>query len=228
MAPPAPVPQPIADCSQHGIFPTGVVDHGVLPDAPLAPGYPQMICNSPPPFEAANWAIDFFFFFAGAAAVLGAQDKPAQNPPDKKPEGVLIAPQAQRDVIRRSVDLVTNTVIVRDPQGQFVADLGKKDFEVYEDGVKQDVSYFTHANLPIALSVLIDTSASMESRLQTAQDAAIGFAKKLREQDLAEIVDFHRWTAWSPWEDLDPDLQRSYSGPDAGTGSVYESYKKKE
>ena len=68
--------------------------------------------------------------FAGAAAVLGAQDKPVQNPPDKKPEGVLIAPQGQRDVIRRSVDLVTNTVIVRDPQGQFVADLGKKDFEV--------------------------------------------------------------------------------------------------
>ena len=39
---------------------------------------------------------------------------------------------------------------------------------------------------------------------------------------LAEIVDFHRWPAWSPWEDLDSDLQRSYSGPDAGTGAVYE------
>lgn len=38
----------------------------------------------------------------------------------------------------------------------------------------------------------------------------------------AEIVDFHRWPAWSPWEDLDPDLARSYSGPDAGTGAVYE------
>jgi VWFA-related protein len=80
--------------------------------------------------------------FALAAAVPGAQDKPVQNPPDKKPEGVLIAPQVQRDVIRRSVDLVTNTVIVRDPQGQFVADLGKKDFEVFEDGVKQDLITF--------------------------------------------------------------------------------------
>jgi VWFA-related protein len=94
--------------------------------------------------------------FAGAAAVLAAQDKPVQNPPDKKPEGVLVAPQPPRDIIRRSVDLVTNTVIVRDPQGQFVANLGKNDFEVYEDGVKQDLITFvlTHGG-----RVLNDVSA---------------------------------------------------------------------
>ena len=38
----------------------------------------------------------------------------------------------------------------------------------------------------------------------------------------ALLVDFHRWREWSPWEDLDPDLRRTYSGPDAGTGAVYE------
>src|SRR4051794_25534643 len=35
------------------------------------------------------------------------------------------------------------------------------------------------------------------------------------------IDDFHRWRAWSPWEDMDPDLQRRYSGPDAGVGARY-------
>jgi len=35
------------------------------------------------------------------------------------------------------------------------------------------------------------------------------------------IEDFHRWTVWSPWEKLDPDLQRTYSGPDAGEGATY-------
>ena len=35
------------------------------------------------------------------------------------------------------------------------------------------------------------------------------------------LVDFHNWPKWSPWEDLDPQLQRSYSGAEAGTGSVY-------
>ena len=36
------------------------------------------------------------------------------------------------------------------------------------------------------------------------------------------IVDFHRWPAWSPYEDLDPALKRTYSGADAGVGAVYE------
>src|SRR6266496_6277763 len=78
---------------------------------------------------------------AGGAA-LAAQTRPTQNPPDKKPEGVLVAPQAQREVIRRSVDLVTSTVVVRDDKGVFNANLGKKDFDVYEDGVKQELITF--------------------------------------------------------------------------------------
>jgi hypothetical protein len=36
-----------------------------------------------------------------------------------------------------------------------------------------------------------------------------------------QIVDFHRWVDWSPWEDTDPALRRSYSGPHAGPGATY-------
>ena len=63
----------------------------------------------------------------------------AQTPP--KP----VTPPAQqppREVIRRSVDLITTDVIVRSDNGQFIADLSKNDFDVYEDGVKQDVITF--------------------------------------------------------------------------------------
>ncbi|WP_180933863.1 SRPBCC family protein [Nocardioides ungokensis] len=35
------------------------------------------------------------------------------------------------------------------------------------------------------------------------------------------VDDFHEWTAWSPWEDLDPALKRTYSGPDSGVGARY-------
>jgi len=35
------------------------------------------------------------------------------------------------------------------------------------------------------------------------------------------VDDFHNWTQWSPWEDLDPELQRTYSGPDQGVGAHY-------
>jgi len=36
------------------------------------------------------------------------------------------------------------------------------------------------------------------------------------------LADFHRWAAWSPWEHIDPTLQRTFSGPPSGVGAVYE------
>lgn len=36
------------------------------------------------------------------------------------------------------------------------------------------------------------------------------------------IADFHRWTQWSPYEKLDPALQRTYSGADSSKGAIYE------
>ncbi len=35
------------------------------------------------------------------------------------------------------------------------------------------------------------------------------------------LVDLHRWTVWSPWEDTDPQLKRTYGGSDAGVGATY-------
>lgn len=62
-----------------------------------------------------------------------AQQPPAPQPPGKPDQG---------GVIRRSFDIVTTDVIVRDNSGQFIADIKKNEFEVFEDGVKQDVISF--------------------------------------------------------------------------------------
>ena len=35
------------------------------------------------------------------------------------------------------------------------------------------------------------------------------------------IVDFRTWQLWSPWEKLDPDMQRTYAGPASGQGARY-------
>ncbi|WP_437576185.1 SRPBCC family protein [Sorangium sp. So ce887] len=37
----------------------------------------------------------------------------------------------------------------------------------------------------------------------------------------AQVVDFHAWQGWSPWEKLDPSMQRTYGGPASGTGASY-------
>ena len=36
-----------------------------------------------------------------------------------------------------------------------------------------------------------------------------------------KIVDLHKWQAWSPWEGLDPEITRRYTGPDSGVGASY-------
>jgi Ca-activated chloride channel family protein len=101
-------------------------------------------------------------------------------------------PTAQAPIqpsFRTGVDLVSLNVTVSEG-GHYVTDLEQADFNVYEDGVQQNVTFFNKTNLPIALAVLLDTSASMDTKLPTAQEAAIGFAKRLRKQDLAEVIDF--------------------------------------
>jgi Ca-activated chloride channel family protein len=91
---------------------------------------------------------------------------------------------------RAGVEVVSLNVTVTDGTARYVTDLTADDFNVFEDGVKQDVTFFNRTNLPIALSLLLDTSASMETKLPVAQEAAIGFARRLRSQDLAEVIDF--------------------------------------
>ncbi|MGI9610413.1 MAG: SRPBCC family protein, partial [Acidimicrobiia bacterium] len=37
----------------------------------------------------------------------------------------------------------------------------------------------------------------------------------------SHMNDFHNWTAWSPWEELDPDMSKTFSGADSGVGARY-------
>lgn len=128
--------------------------------------------------------------FVEARRPLSAQAQaPVQPPP--APQGQAPAGAApQQAPFRAGVELVSLNVTVTEGGSRYLTDLEAEDFHVFEDGVKQEVTYFSRANLPVALALLIDTSASMESKLPTAQEAAIGFARRLRQQDLAEIVDF--------------------------------------
>jgi Ca-activated chloride channel family protein len=108
----------------------------------------------------------------------------------------LVAPvliRAQQGTFRSAIDVVSMNVTVTDTSNsttRYITDLTEKDFEIFEDGVKQELTLFNRTNLPVALSLLIDTSSSMEDRMATAQDAAIGFVRKLRPTDLGEVIGF--------------------------------------
>ena len=40
-------------------------------------------------------------------------------------------------------------------------------------------------------------------------------------KSFAQVNDFHKWLAWSPWEKLDPNTQRTYGGSSEGVGATY-------
>ena len=89
------------------------------------------------------------------------------------------------------IEVINLMVSITDPFNHYVTGLGQKDFAVFEDGVRQELSLFTHENLPISLALMLDTSASMDEKLPQAQSAALRFVKTLRAQDLAQVVQFN-------------------------------------
>jgi Ca-activated chloride channel family protein len=97
---------------------------------------------------------------------------------------------AAQQRIRSGVELVELNVTVTDPGGKYVPGLGQDDFDVYEDGAKQKLTFFSATQQPISLAILLDTSASMEERMGIAQEAAIGFTRQLHKDDQAEVIDF--------------------------------------
>ena len=99
-----------------------------------------------------------------------------------------LAAQGQR--IRSGVELVSLNVTVTDGGGKYITDLTEEEFEVFEDGAKQKLTFFSRTQQPISLALLLDTSASMDERMGIAQEAAIGFARQLHKDDQAEVIDF--------------------------------------
>ncbi len=98
--------------------------------------------------------------------------------------------QGQRPSFRSTIDIVSLNVTAIDGANRYIIDLDQPDFSVFEDGIKQDIVFFTRRPQPIALSLLLDSSASMEDKLDTLQVAAINFVKRLKPNDLAQVIDF--------------------------------------
>ncbi len=104
---------------------------------------------------------------------------------------VVLVAGPEQQVFRGGTDLVQLNVTVANGAGHFVSGLTRDDFQVFEDGVPQDVSVFSAERQPIALSILLDSSTSMDTKIAVAQEAAVGFVKRLAATDIAEVIEFN-------------------------------------
>jgi Ca-activated chloride channel family protein len=96
----------------------------------------------------------------------------------------------QQGRFRAGVELVSLSVTVTDG-AKYVTALDQDDFEVFEDGARQAITFFSRVQQPIALAILLDTSNSMEDKLATAQEAAVGFVRRMRKEDAIEVIEFN-------------------------------------
>jgi Ca-activated chloride channel homolog len=105
-------------------------------------------------------------------------------------DGVLPVPETTARTFKSTVDLVTLNVTVTDRRNRPVPGLARGDFEVLEDGVAQEVSFFAASDVPIDVALLIDSSSSMRGKLPLVEQAAAGFVATLRPNDRAAVMPF--------------------------------------
>ena len=101
--------------------------------------------------------------------------------------------EPQDTIISVDVQVVNVLATVRDKDGVLVSNLSQGDFELYEDGVLQDIKYFTRqADLPLTIGLLVDTSVSQQNLIYEERTAGYRFFDKVLriEKDLAFLMSF--------------------------------------
>ena len=101
-------------------------------------------------------------------------------------------PDSQQDIetIKIDTNLVTVPVIATDIGGLYLPDLRQEDFNIFEDGIKQDVAFFATISAPFHVILMLDTSASTEASLGQIQRAAFAFVQQLQANDQVKIISF--------------------------------------
>jgi len=96
----------------------------------------------------------------------------------------------ETSTIRVNVEMISMPVVVTDRTGRHIADLKQEDFQIFEDGVPQEISGFASTDEPIEVAILLDTSGSTELKLASIQNAAIDFVHQLHPDDEVAVLSF--------------------------------------
>ncbi len=124
--------------------------------------------------RAFHLSVALFVGLVAAAAV------PGQVPGETEPD----------EVIRIDANLVTISAQVMDRNSRFINDLKKEDFQIFEDGVEQEVSFFSAVEEPFTILFLMDVSAGMRPHLAELARAGNAFLSQLRPDDSLIVVSF--------------------------------------
>jgi Ca-activated chloride channel family protein len=126
------------------------------------------------------------FFTAPLSLVLAVGMLPAQKTDDQA-------------IFRTDTRLVVLQATVVDKSGRLITTLPESAFQVYENGVRQQLKLFKREDVPVSLGLVIDNSGSMRDKRQKVAAAALALVKDSNREDEAFVVNFNE----DPYLDCD-------------------------
>ena len=165
-----------------------------------------------------KWGLVAFFFLIALPNVARPQESsPAQ------------IRQGDEYTIRVNADSVVLHATVQNRKGTLVAGLGKDNFQVYEDGILQQIDYFSHEDIPVTVGLVVDNSGSMRPKRPEVIAAALAFARSSNPQDQMFVVNFNENVSFglpdnTPFTDQAGQLRDALSSIDAnGMTALYDA-----
>lgn len=148
----------------------------------------------------------FFSLFAGAqqlpkpatpstssqAPSLTVDRDPVRSPDTAIPTsetGQPLKKEGEGYILHTNVEeVVLNATVLQG--SQLVQTLQKDNFQVFEDGVKQNIISFQHTDLPVSIALVVDNSGSMSKKRPSVNKAAVDLVEASNPQDEAFVVNF--------------------------------------
>src|SRR5262249_17511737 len=136
----------------------------------------------------------------GGGPVQKQESKPTPTPaaqgkqtPLGQIQSQLSDPGGQQDgPLKFNTELVSLPGTVTDSYNRLVTGLDKRHFEIFEDKVKQDISFFSDDDAPVSLGIIFDVSGSMKSKIDRSKEALKAFILTSHNDDDFFLVSFNQ------------------------------------
>ena len=109
---------------------------------------------------------------------------------DQTTDAAKPANTGDEEVLKVETNLISIPVSVYSRNGNYISELSKQNFKIFEDGKEQEVAYFGTTEKPFSVILMIDVSPSTAYKIEEIQKAAISFVSQLKEQDTVMVVSF--------------------------------------
>jgi len=104
--------------------------------------------------------------------------------------GMLWAQEADQTIFRTQTRLVVLHATAEDKEGHLMMELPKSAFQIYENGVRQEIKGFRREDVPVSLGLIIYSSASMTDKRDRVAAAALALVQSSNPDDEVFIVNF--------------------------------------